>query len=125
MKFKKMLSAILAGIMLVGGTVSVSAAGTVYTAEDFCKPVYSIPGYYGYYYNYLNGWGCDGLKPSFVWNPVLGKYEACTCKTCAGITAPTLPGSYYWVNGVYYKADEYHKNFVEKETVTVTPVQPT
>ncbi len=124
MKLKKTLSAILAGIMLVGGAVSASA-GNVYTAEDFKKPVtnYCVKPYYynGYYYN----WIYDDFKLEANWNPITGRYDYCSCAYCQGLYTPS---DYYWVNGVLCSAKDYYVNYAPHEvivtpsTTVVTPV---
>jgi len=107
MNFKKTLSAILAGVMLIGSAVSVSA-GKVYTSEDFKTPTtngYYPNGYYnGYFYNPIY----DGVRLEAYWNPVTGRYDNCTCPYCLGAITPS---GYYWVNGVLCSANDYYVKY--------------
>ena len=116
MKLKKTLSAILAGILLVGGAVSASA-GKVYTSEDFKTPV--NPYYYNYYYNngYFYNWIYDGPRLEANWNPITGKYDNCSCVYCQGTYTPS---GYYWVNGVLCSAQDYYVKYAP-HTVVVAP----
>jgi len=127
MKLKKTLSAILAGLMLVGGAVSASAApvkgGQVLTAKDFApvyKYQYNCNPYYPYYNNgYFYNWIYDrGPNLGAYWNPVTGRYDTCSCVYCSGHA--DLSG-YFWVNGVLCSAKDYYVNYAP-HTVTVTPV---
>lgn len=118
MNFKKTLSAILAGVMLIGSAVSVSA-GNVYTKEDFVKPVTTVypngglyspyPFYNGYFYNPIyDGYYAgiyNGVNLEAYWNPITGKYNNCTCGYCLGTITPS---GYYWVNGVLCNANDYY-----------------
>jgi len=116
MKLKKTLSAILAGLMLVGGAVSASAApvkgGQVLTAKDFApvyKYQYNCNPYYPYYNNgYFYNWIYDrGPNLGAYWNPVTGRYDTCSCVYCSGHA--DLSG-YFWVNGVLCSAKDYYVN---------------
>lgn len=121
MNFKKTLSAVLAGLMLVGGAVTASA-GKVYTREDFPQYYtynhsYYNP-YYYYYTPYYNNIFERGPVTPAVLNPLTGKYDNCLCPYCTGHA--DLSG-YYWVNGVLYSAKDYYVNYAPHTTVTVEP----
>ncbi len=103
MKFKKLLAAAMAGLMLVGSAAAVSADGaTVYTAEELYTKYYTTCSVHGVRYNY--GYPCgtwcyyDGsYKLEANWNPYLGRYTY----------NPDNQAGYYWVNGVPYCYDTH------------------
>lgn len=101
--FRKVMTAAMTAVLLLSTAAAVSA-GNVYTADQLkrpgttCAPWETIGGHFWYGSN---------------WNPYTGKY-VCSCPTCAASNA--LKG-YYYVNGVYYPAQEY----VNNATHDVTP----
>ncbi|MBR5445286.1 MAG: hypothetical protein IKV57_04140 [Clostridia bacterium] len=105
MRFKKMLSAILAGVMMIGSAAAVSAAGEVYVMQDVKAPATHVNGYYnGYFYNPIY----DDVRLEAYWNPVTGKYNNCGCAYCTGVA--NLSG-YYWVNGVLTSVNDYYAKY--------------
>jgi len=98
---KKILSAVLAGLMLISSAVAVAAGSTVYTAEELyaqissCYPYYannSSCNNYNWYLNWINSNTCT---PDYIWKPVVNPNANCTCPYCVGV-------HYFYVNGVRY-----------------------
>ncbi|MBQ8400858.1 MAG: hypothetical protein IJX14_02910 [Clostridia bacterium] len=126
MKFKKTLSALLAGLMLAGSALAVSAGSRVYSYEDIA-PRYTTPYYYGYnpyyYNNYYPYYYANNVLDRGVvytaptWNALTGRYDNCACAYCTGTADLT---GYYWVNGVLHTAKDYYVNYAT-HTVAVTP----
>jgi len=120
MNYKKLFSAVLAGLMLAGSAISVSAAAKVYTAEDFCTGPFHCECGIPHYGNQCGNIVRPG-KPLF---PNQNKHEEdCKCAVCNPIVRPIVPGNNFWINGMYYPTDKYYVKYSEANTYLITPLE--